>query len=166
MDVLFRSRVSPTLWLGLPLVLAAFFLPVGVRAHGAAAVSMANQPTAMNTFVLIFRQGPRTLTDADKQRRAEETSAWARRCNEAGHKLDPHILAPERALRGPDTSSASQGEAWPVTALLFLEAKNLAEAAEIAEAHPALRYGATVEVRPWGRPAPVATPAQPSSPAS
>src|ERR1700756_4272247 len=40
--------------------------------------------TAMKTFVIIFRQGPRQLTESDKQRRAEETIAWARAQNMAG----------------------------------------------------------------------------------
>jgi hypothetical protein len=105
----------------------------------------------MNTFVIIFRQGPRTLTDSDKQRRAEETTVWARRHNEAGHKLDPRILVPDSAHRGHRTAVAAD-DAWPVTALLFLEANDLSEATEIAEAHPALGYGASVEVRPWAPP--------------
>jgi hypothetical protein len=108
----------------------------------------------MKQFVFIFRQSPRQLTDADKQRRAEETVAWARRQNGAGHKLDPHILAPESAHRGPEISAVTSTEAWPVTALLFLEAHDLPEAAQVAESHPALGYGANIEVRPWAPPAP------------
>jgi hypothetical protein len=104
----------------------------------------------MDTFVIIFRQGPRVLTDADKQRRAAETGVWARRHNEAGHKLDPRILTPESTTRGP-----LPPDAWPVTAVLFLEARDLNEAGQIAEEHPGLGYGARVEIRPWGRPAPV-----------
>jgi len=114
----------------------------------------------MKTFVIIFRQGPRQLTDSDKQRRGEETIAWARAQNVAGHKLDPRILAPESEHRG---SSDSGNEGWPITALLFLEARDLSEATQVAEAHPAIRYGSEVEVRPWAPPVPVgsasATPA-------
>jgi hypothetical protein len=36
---------------------------------------------------IIFRQGLRTLTEADKARRREEVTAWARVQNAAGHKL-------------------------------------------------------------------------------
>jgi hypothetical protein len=82
----------------------------------------------MKTFVTIFRQGPSPLTDTDKQRRSEETAVWARQQNAAGHKLLPHILAPESARRGPEISAATQADAWPVTALLFLEARDLSEA--------------------------------------
>jgi hypothetical protein len=111
--------------------------------------------TRMKTFVIIFRQGPKQLTEEDKQRRAQETVGWARVQNAAGHKLDPRILAPENEHRG---SGDATSEGWPITALLFLEARDLAEATEVAEAHPALRYGSEVEVRPWAPPLPVATP--------
>jgi hypothetical protein len=111
-------------------------------------------PTTMKTFVIIFRQGPQQLTESDKQRRAEETIAWARAQNAAGHNLDPRILAPESEHRG---SRNSGNDRWPVTALLFLQARDLSEATQVAEAHPAIRYGSEVEVRPWAPPAPVGT---------
>jgi hypothetical protein len=110
----------------------------------------------MNTFVTIFRQGPRTLTPDDIQRRGQEVSVWARRHNDAGHKLDPHILAPARERRGSAMDDDAAGiDSWPITALLFLEARDLAEAAKVAEEHPAINYGANVEVRPWAPPTPV-----------
>jgi hypothetical protein len=111
--------------------------------------------STMKTFVIIFRQGPQQLTESDKQRRAQETVAWARGQNAAGHKLDPRILAPESEHRGSGNSSS---DGWPVTALLFLEAHDLSEAAQIAEAHPAIHYGSEVEVRPWAPPVPSGTP--------
>jgi hypothetical protein len=112
-------------------------------------------PTStMKTFVIIFRQGPQQLTESDKQRRAQETVAWARGQNAAGHKLDPRILAPEGERRGSGNSSS---DGWPVTALLFLEAHDLSEATQIAEAHPAIRYGSEIEVRPWAPPVPSGT---------
>lgn len=121
---------------------------VSVLAQSASTIS----PTAtMKTFVIIFRQGPQLLTEADKQHRAQETVAWARGQNAAGHKLDPRILAPESEQRG---SGSSSSVGWALTALLFLEARDLSEATQIAEAHPALRYGAEIEVRPWAPPVP------------
>jgi hypothetical protein len=110
------------------------------------------------TFVIIFRQGPRSLTPDDIQRRAQETSVWARRQNEAGHKLDPHILTPARERRGADIGDAGGIDAWPITAILFLEARDLAEAARVAGEHPAIGYGANVEVRAWATPTPVVAP--------
>jgi hypothetical protein len=72
------------------------------------------------------------------------------------------ILAPESVHRGPETSATNLTDTWSVTALLFLEARDLSEAAQVAESHPALRYGANVEVRPWGRPIPSQSPARAS----
>jgi hypothetical protein len=109
-------------------------------------------PTNMKTFVIIFRQGPQQLAEPDKQRRAQETTVWAKAQNAAGHKLDPRILAPENEHRGSGNSGSDER---PVTALLFLEARDLSEATQVAEAHPALHYGSEVEVRPWAPPAPV-----------
>jgi hypothetical protein len=106
--------------------------------------------TPKNTFVAIFRQALPAVTDAEKDERAKETPLWAARLNNAGHKLDPRILDPENAFRGDTT----QG---PVTALLFLEAQDLNEAASLLEAHPALKHRASVELRRWT--APVAVPA-------
>jgi len=158
MDALVRSHVQAKTWPRLVLLLAALFPEIGLPAQPAGTLSVANQSTAaMKTFVIIFRQGPQPLTDADKKRRAEETATWARRQNSAGHKLDPHILAPE-------SSAATPADEWTITALLFLEAHDLSEAAQVAESHPALRYGASVEVRPWAAPVPVAPTATPAAP--
>jgi hypothetical protein len=163
MHVLTRSRVASAGWPGVALVLAAVLLDVGAPAHPSAAVSIPNQSTTtMNTFVIMFRQGPRTLTPADIERRAQEVSVWARRHNDAGHKLDPHILAPARERRGTNIGDVT--DAWPITALLFLEARDLAEATKVAEEHPALGYGANVEVRPWAPPTPASPAAKTPAP--
>ena len=134
--------------------MAVLAVCLGVVSVLAQSVTTPSASTRMKTFVIIFRQGPKQLTEADKQRRAQETVGWARVQNAADHKLDPRILAPDNEHRGSGDTT-SQG--WPITALLFLEARDLAEATEVAEAHPALRYGSEVEVRPWAPPLPVAT---------
>ncbi|MEO7999632.1 MAG: hypothetical protein ABI852_19425 [Gemmatimonadaceae bacterium] len=110
---------------------------------------------ALNTFVIIFRQGPYSFTDADKKQRTELTGAWAREHNARGHKLAPHILTGESVTRGTDAPHAA--DAWPVTALLLIEARDLEEATRVAEAHPALGYNANVEIRAWGTPAQIAS---------
>jgi hypothetical protein len=162
MDAHLRPRVASAWRRSLILVVAAFLPEISAPYQPAAALSIAKQPGVdMKTFVIIFRQGPRPLTESDKQRRAGEVTAWARGVNEAGHKLDPRILAPAGAHRGQQPSTTVGAEAWPVTALLFLEAEDLDDATQVAEAHPALRYGAAVEVRPWAPPVPVAAPARP-----
>jgi hypothetical protein len=108
----------------------------------------------MKHFVIIFRQGPRQLTKAELENRTRETRAWAQRQNAAGHKLDPHILDPEGLSIEPEGGGGPVNgtSAGAITALLFLDARDLAQAAEVARAHPGLRYGASVEVRPWAPP--------------
>jgi len=104
----------------------------------------------MNDFVIIFRQGSRMLTEADLARRQQEVSAWARVQNAAGHRLEARILAPH-GLR-PGSGGDAPHDGHPVTALLFLQAGDLADAARVAESHPAIHFGASVEVRPWAPP--------------
>lgn len=99
----------------------------------------------MKQFVIIFRQAPRQFTESELKQRTEETRAWAAPLNAAGHKLDPRILEPADGAR---TTTAG-----PVTALLFLEARDFDQAGEIARNHPAVRYDASVEVRAWTSPA-------------
>ncbi len=114
----------------------------------------------MNDFVILFRQSPRTLTEADFARRQLEVSAWARAQNAAGHRLEPRILAPDTLRPGIGTEGAR--DTHPVTALLFLQAGDLADAARIAESHPAVNFGASVEVRPWAPPVGPASVTQPT----
>ena len=161
MKILIRSDASLKYRAPLVLALAVFLPQISQSAQPTitpATVGSSEIAKNMKTFVIIFRQSPRQFTDTDKQRRAEETAIWARRQNEAGHKLDPHILAPESAYCGPESAAVSQSGTWPITALLFLEARDLSEATQSAESHPALRYGASVEVRPWSPPSAVAPP--------
>lgn len=108
----------------------------------------------MQQFVIIFRQGRRQLTEAELKERAAETRLWAQGQNAAGHKLEPRILAPERYVVQADGNDtlATATDAPPITALLFLAASDFAQAVEIAKSHPAVRYGADVEVRPWSPP--------------
>ena len=110
---------------------------------------------------MIFRQElARPRTEVEQQRLAEEMGPWARKINAAGHKLDPRILAAQVASFGADGSPVRSTDAWPVTALLFVEASDLNEAAQIAASHPGLQYGAQVEVRPWALPAALALAAE------
>jgi hypothetical protein len=111
----------------------------------------------MKTFVIIFRQGPPAPTPEERQRTAADVVEWATRINSEGHKLDPRILAPEGTVRGEHGSTSLNANEGPVTALLFLQARDLEEATRIAESHPALRNRAVVEVRAWNPPVRPAT---------
>jgi hypothetical protein len=132
-----------------------FVAAILAAALGARAQGDPNSP--MQTFVLIFRQTPRQFSEADLKGRAHQVRSWVGRQVEQNHKLDPRILAPESAFIGVDGKRRAESLSTdpPVTALLFVEAKDLADAVTIAETHPAVKYGASVEVRPWAPPVPV-----------
>jgi hypothetical protein len=137
---------------------------VGACAQTPAIPDTTDKPSSpMKQFVLLFRQSS-ALSEADQKRRAEEVRAWARQQNDAGHKLDPRALGEEkhRIAPGGKSDSTSQRDEASLTAILFVEARNFAEAVKIAESHPALRYGViSVEVRPWT--SPLRPPARPQT---
>ena len=103
-----------------------------------------------NTFVIIFRQ-VRPLTDVELAGRQHEIAAWADVANSAGRALEPRMLGPEFARPGGDGLEGDSSA--PVSALLFLNAHDLDDAAAVAASHPGVRYGAALEVRPWNAPA-------------
>ena len=116
----------------------------------------------MKQFVFIFRQHPIQLSEAEQKRRAEEVRAWALQQTAEGRKLDPKILTEEKHRVGQKSEGTVDG---PVVVMVFLEANDFAEAVKIAETHPGLRYGVSIEVRGWTLPSAPAAPvnAQPST---
>jgi len=102
------------------------------------------------TFVLIFRQGTRTLSAEEQKQRIEAVREWAIRHVSNRSNLDPRVLGNESSLLG-DTGIRADG-ADAVIALNFLEAEGLKEAIEVAESHPGLKYGVSIEVRQWSDP--------------
>src|SRR5262245_13856002 len=127
---------------------------VGSRAQTQPLTTTTKSDPSMKSFVLLFRQSA-PLSEADQKRRAEEVRAWALRLNGEGHKLDPRMLGEEKHRIGPNGKSdpSSEPQEAPLTAVLFVEALDFAEAVKIAQSHPALHYGViSVEVRPWTSP--------------
>ncbi len=108
----------------------------------------------MKQFVILFRQGPFNINDVVKARRQTAISLWAREQNARGHRLEPRSLEPSATRRGIEVTDDEFGR-WPVTALLFLDARNLDEATTLAASHPAKDYNVAMEVRPWSPPVPV-----------
>jgi hypothetical protein len=112
------------------------------------------QGLPMKQFVLLFRQSPIHLSETEQKRRAEEVRAWALQQKSDGRKLDPRILGQENYRIGPAGKGGPAGETGdgPLIAITFLEARDFAEAVRIADSHPGLRYGVSVEVRSWAPP--------------
>ena len=116
----------------------------------------------MKSFVLIFRQGSKPLTDDDRKLIALNMPAWAAELRSSGHNLDPRILAdsPSQTLHGHGTNASATAER-PVTALLFIEAEDFQDAVRIAKSHPGLGNDISVEVRAWAPPVPAPAPVAP-----
>jgi hypothetical protein len=105
-------------------------------------------------FVLIFRQGTKTLSEDEQKRRTEEVRGWALQQIKDGRGLEPRVLG-DQSIRLGD--SASDGV---VIALNFIHATDFDEAVNIARTHPGLRYGVSIEVRPWTDPRAASAPKQ------
>ena len=119
----------------------------------AAPAAGAERNKPMKPFVVLFRQGPFDLNPGQQKKRFEETRDWVRRYNAAGIQFEPRILGEPSRRAGPTQPGAPAADpAWPVTATLFVEAPDFEQAVRAAEDHPARRYGASVEVRPWSPP--------------
>jgi hypothetical protein len=147
-----KRQFSVVLQLNVMVAVCALLSAI-VGAPGYAQSSPSTKPgEAMQTFVLIFHQGFPTPTAEERQRVAGDVVAWADKLNAEGHKLDPRILKQEGRIRGENGSAPLSRGAWPITALLFLEARDLEEAIGIADSHPALRNRAVIEVRQWNPP--------------
>jgi len=115
----------------------------------------------MKQFVFLFQQGPAALPESDQKRRADQVRAWAQRQNNEGRKLDPRKLGDEHQWIGSSSEGdrGAPADSGSLTAFLFLEARDFAEAVRIAKTHPGLHFGASVEVREWAPPL-----VQPASP--
>jgi hypothetical protein len=114
------------------------------------AVSPETKP-ATKQFVLIFRTGDAKPTEEEQKRRNGEAREWALRLRKEGRTLDPRILDEGGAVVASDgeQSVAPKNSSGKVGAVIFIEANDLNEVVAMAKAHPALKYGVTIEVRPW-----------------
>jgi hypothetical protein len=102
------------------------------------------------SFVCIFRQGSKKLTEEEQKRRTEEVRAWALQHVKDGRGLDPRVLGEEVVHLGDGLPAGATDVL--VRALNFIEADDFAEAVNIAKTHPGLHYGVRLEVRQWTDP--------------
>jgi hypothetical protein len=109
--------------------------------------------SSMKQFVFFFRQS-RQLSEPKQKQRTAEVVAWVQRQIAEGRKLEPRILGTERELvvEEENRSAAEPTSRGTLVATNFLEAKDFEEAVKIAKTHPGLRYGVSIEVRPWTNP--------------
>lgn len=85
-----------------------------------------------------------------------KTALWVAPLNARGHNLSPRFLMPESHWSASEGRHAATppGGAAPISAFLFLEAEDFAQALQIAKAHPAVAFGARIEVRARAAPPP------------
>jgi hypothetical protein len=112
--------------------------------------SSAQGESMKNSFVFIFRQGARRLSEEEQKSRTAEVRSWALQQIENGRDLDPRILNDESYRLGEGTPNGDL--AGRVIALNFIDLNDFNEAVQIAKSHPGLRYGVNIEVRPWKDP--------------
>src|SRR4030095_2942473 len=108
-------------------------------------------------FVFIFRQGHKTLSEDEQKRRTEEVRVWALQQIKDGRGLEPRVLGDQSIRLGDSAGAVSDGV---VIALNFIQATDFDEAVNIAKTHPGLRYGVSIEVRPWTDPRAASGPRQ------
>ena len=101
------------------------------------------------SFVFIFGQGSKTLSEVEQKRRTEGVRAWALQ-QQQDRNFEPRILGAESEQLGDRADSVTNER--PVIALNFIEARDFNEAVQIAQTHPGLRYGVNIEVREWTDP--------------
>jgi hypothetical protein len=103
------------------------------------------------SFVLIFRQGRKQLTEEEQKRRTEEVRRWAIQHINDGHGLDPRVLDDGSRRLGDERPTGAHDDG-PVIALNFIDATDFDDAVRVANTHPGLRYGIGIEVRRWRDP--------------
>lgn len=102
----------------------------------------------MEQFVFIFRKDSISLTDAEKRRVGDEAKAWSSHLLSQGWKLEAGMLGTQCKKVNAECETGAGVES-PIVAVDFLQARDFTEAVEIAETHPGLCYGLSVEVRPF-----------------
>ena len=158
MDHSIKTGVEATGFCGVVCV----FIATAALALGAASLrgqsAVINTPSttsssSMRQFVFFFRQS-RQLSEAEQKQRTAEVVAWVKKQISNGRKLEPRVLDQEHELIVPEENrnATSTNNGGTLIAINLLEAKDFEEAVEVAKTHPGLRYGVSVEVRPWTNP--------------
>jgi hypothetical protein len=112
------------------------------------------QERPMKHYVLIFHT-TRTLNPEEVHQRGADIAVWVKQVTEMGIEPDPRTLEQTLAnfsAKGNQIIS-HEGSSDPTSRnLVFFDAASGEQAVTVARTHPALHYGATVEVREWTSP--------------
>jgi len=107
-----KKRIAFTSRFGLTLFALVALEAACDRVHAQpspAVLSTNTQPAIkMNQFVIIFRQGPRKLTEAELARRQQEVSAWAR--TQTRPDTNSNHASSRQMSSGPESSMTTGSE--------------------------------------------------------
>jgi len=111
------------------------------------------KPT-MNKFAMIFRS-TRPISPAEAPHRQAEIDAWVKDVSARDIKIEPRHFGKtvtEFAAKSDGSIAEEGSHDGSFDTIVFAEAPSEKDVVEIAKLHPVLRYGMTVEVRPWSGP--------------
>jgi len=110
-------------------------------------------------YALIFRSS-RALTTEELKQRQVEIATWVKHVTDTGITLDPRSLGEMIAVlsaEGGKVISHSEVMDSALSTMVFFDAPDKDQAVNIAQIHPGLQYGVSVEVREWTSPRETAT---------
>jgi hypothetical protein len=120
----------------------------------------------MRHYVMIFRT-TRPFTAEEQQTRTRDIQRWVAQVTSMSIPLDPRNLG-DTVANLPQAGDASVSQTNPtdqtgptdrgLATLVYFDARDNAEALEVARTHPGPRYGVALELREWSAPAPAARP--------
>jgi hypothetical protein len=106
----------------------------------------------MSEFLYVYRGGSRPSAPEQMQQVMQKWMAWMRELGAQGHMKDPgHPLEPAGKLVSGQRKSVTDGpyaEKDVVGGYSIIEARDLAQAAELSAGCPILEGGGVVEIRP------------------
>jgi hypothetical protein len=111
-------------------------------------------------YVMIFRT-TRPFTAEEQQTRTRDIQHWVAQVTSMSIQLDPRNLG-DTVANLPQAGGAIVSQTDPtdrsLATLVYFDARDNAEALEVARTHPGPRYGVTLELREWSAPVPTARP--------
>ena len=110
----------------------------------------------MRHYVMIFRT-TRPFTAEEQQTRTRDIQHWVAQVTSMSIQLDPRNLG-DTVANLPQAGGATDLTDRSLATLVYFDARDNAEALEVARTHPGPRYGVRLELREWSAPAPTARP--------
>ena len=107
----------------------------------------------MKQFAFVFRGGGRELSETEAAQRTKEIGQWARSFMASGSEFDARVFRGDKYhVTQDDSAEITSATEQPVIAINFITANDLEDAVRIAQTHPGLRYGSSIEVSEWFSP--------------